>query len=53
MQGVQSDRETFLSICTDRNNCARDKHNDSVEDYIAQLSYRMADAMLKERLETN
>lgn len=48
LQGAISNNEMFLAMCLDRNNCARDKDNDSVEDYVAQQCYKMADAMLKE-----
>jgi hypothetical protein len=49
MQGLHSDREMFLSVCLDRKNFAKDKDNNTVENYIAEISYKMADAMLKER----
>lgn len=49
LQGVMANNEMWRAMCMDRSNCTRDKQNDSVEDYVAQQCYKMADAMLKER----
>lgn len=49
LQGIMANNEMWRSMCMDRSNCTRDKQNDSVEDYVAQQCYEMAEAMLKER----
>ena len=49
LEGMHSNSEMWRAICMDKKNCTRDKENDSVEDYVAQECYKMADAMLKER----
>lgn len=51
LQGIMANNEMWIAMCMDRGNCTRDKQNDSVEDYVAQQCYKMADAMLKERME--
>jgi hypothetical protein len=49
LQGIMANNEMWIAMCMDRSNCTRDKQNDSVEDYVAQQCYKMAEAMLKER----
>jgi hypothetical protein len=49
LQGVFANNEMFQNMCLDRKGCTRDKANDDVYDYIAQESYKMAEAMIKER----
>ena len=49
LEGIHANFEMWTAICMDRGNCTKDKQNDSVEDYVAQQCYKMADAMLKER----
>ena len=53
MQATMSNAEMWRAICMDRNNNTRDKENDSVEDYVAQECYKMADAMMRERKNRN
>lgn len=49
MQGIHSSLETVRAMAQDMRNLTNDKENDTVLDYIAQESYRIADAMLKQR----
>lgn len=49
LEGIYSNNEMWRAMCMDKRNCTRDKENDSIEDYVAQECYKMADAMLKER----
>ena len=49
LQGIFANNEMFQNMCRDIKGCTRDKANDDVYDYIAQESYKMAEAMLKER----
>ena len=49
MQGILSNNEMWMDIRIDKRNFTRDKKNDSIEDYVAQECYKMADAMIKER----
>ena len=48
LQGIMANNEMWRSICMDRSNFTRDKQNDSVEDYVAQQCYKMAEAMIIE-----
>ena len=47
LNGIISNREQFLSMVHDCSHLRRSKE-DSPYDYIAQESYKMADAMIKE-----
>ena len=49
LEGIHSNNDMWVAMCMDKRNCTRDKENDTHEDYVAQLCYKMADAMLKER----
>ena len=49
LEGIFANNDMWVAMCMDRQTCTRDKDNDSVEDYVAQQCYKMAEAMLKER----
>ena len=48
--GIYSNNEMFINLCNDRRIDARNKNSDTVEEYIAQKCYLMADVMMKERI---
>ncbi len=48
MQAAMSNPEMWRAMCMDSANGKRDSR-DTVEDYVAQESYRMAEAMMRER----
>lgn len=49
LQGIYSNPEMWRSICMDAPIFKRDRENDTINDYVAQQCYEMADAMIKER----
>jgi len=53
LNGIFSNSEMWVKRGMDRKKCTRDKDSDTMEDYVAQRCYEMADAMLKERLTDN
>jgi len=48
--GIYSNNEMFVNLCNDRQIDTRNKNSDTMEEYIAQKCYLMADAMMKERI---
>lgn len=48
--GIYSNNEMFINLCKDRGIDARNKNSDTIEEYIAQKCYLMADVMMKERI---
>lgn len=49
LQGIHSNSEMWINMCLDKKNLTRDNKKDSHEDYVAQVCYNTAKAMLKER----
>ncbi len=52
LNGIHSSPTMWTNMCEDKKQCTRFK-SDTMQDYIAQECYTMADAMLKERLKSN